>query len=199
MGNVSVITGAAGLVGSHVAEHLCGRGDAVRALVRPTSDTSFLRTLPVEIVVADLDDLARYPQALANAGTVYHCAAFVRDWGTWNEFHAGTVATTANLVKACREAGAGRIVHVSSVSVYGNPPPTGGLITEDSPLGQHLWRGDQLRPRKNPRGRGGKEVRQSRGRSPELDLRPARSGIDPASPKSCVMGRCGLSVAATIC
>ena len=34
------------------------------------------------------------------------------------------------------------IVHVSSVSVYGNPPPTGGLITEDSPIGQHLWPGD---------------------------------------------------------
>ncbi|MEX0643308.1 MAG: NAD-dependent epimerase/dehydratase family protein [Pirellulales bacterium] len=142
MGNVTVITGAAGLVGSHIAEQLCQRGDTVRALVRPSTDTSFLRTLPVEIEIADLDDLSRYPRALSNAGTVYHCAAFVRDWGAWDEFYAGTVATTKNLVQACRTAGAGRLVHVSSISVYGNPPLTGGLITEDSPIGQHLWRGD---------------------------------------------------------
>lgn len=142
MGTVSVITGAAGLVGSHVAEHLCQRGVAVRALVRPTSDTSFLRTLPVELEVADLDDLSHYPRALENADTVYHCAGFVREWGTWDDFYTGTVATTRNVIQACRDAGAGRFVHVSSISVYGNPPEAAGQITEDSPIGQHLWRGD---------------------------------------------------------
>jgi nucleoside-diphosphate-sugar epimerase len=142
MGSVSVITGATGLVGSHIAELLCERGGAVRALVRPTSDTSFLRTLPVEIEVVDLDNLSANPRALENAGAVYHCAAFVRDWGTWDEFYAGTVVPTRNLVQACRSAGAGRFVHVSSISVYGNPPLSGGQITEDSPLGKHLWRGD---------------------------------------------------------
>lgn len=142
MGTVSVITGAAGLVGSHVAEHLCERGFPVRALVRPTSDTSFLRTLPLEIQAADLDDPVALRQSLENAATVYHCAAFVRDWGTWDEFEAGTVAITRNVVQACRHAGAGRFVHVSSISVYGNPPLTGGQITEDSPVGQHLWPGD---------------------------------------------------------
>jgi nucleoside-diphosphate-sugar epimerase len=142
MGNVSVITGAAGLVGSHIAEQLCARGAAVRALVRPTSDTSFLETLPIELEVADLNDLNRYPRALENAGTVYHCAAFVRDWGIWDEFYAGTVVTTRNLVNACREASAGRLAHVSSISVYGNPPESVGQITEDTPIGQYLWRGD---------------------------------------------------------
>jgi nucleoside-diphosphate-sugar epimerase len=142
MGTVSVITGATGLVGSHIAEQLCERGASVRALVRSTSDTSFLRTLPVEIEVVDFDNLSANPRALENAGTVYHCAAFVRDWGSWNDFYAGTVVPTRNLIEACRKAGAGRFVHVSSVSVYGNPPLSGGQITEESPLGQHLWRGD---------------------------------------------------------
>jgi 2-alkyl-3-oxoalkanoate reductase len=142
MSNVHVITGAAGLVGSHIAEQLCARGNPVRALVRPTTDTGFLRTLPLEIVSADLNDLSRMPQALENAGTVYHCAAFVRDWGTWDEFQVGTVATTRSVVRACRDGGARRLVHVSSISVYGNPPLTGGQITEDSPLGQHLWPND---------------------------------------------------------
>ena len=129
MGTVSVITGATGLVGSHIAEQLCERGVAVRALVRPGSDTRFLKTLPVELLVADLHDLRRSPRALQNAGPVYHCAAFVRDWGTWPEFYEGTVEITRRMVAACREAGAGRFVHVSSISVFGNPPESSGQVT----------------------------------------------------------------------
>ncbi|MEX2310584.1 MAG: NAD-dependent epimerase/dehydratase family protein [Pirellulales bacterium] len=142
MGNVSVITGATGLVGSHIAEQLCERGVAVRAVVRGQSDTRFLKTLSVEIVVADLRDLRSNPRALENAGTVYHCAAFVRDWGTWADFYDGTVEITRRLLIACRQAGAGRFVHISSISVFGNPPESAGQITEDMPTGEHLWPGD---------------------------------------------------------
>ena len=110
--------------------------------MRANSDTQFLRTLPVEVVVADLRDLRRHPSALEDAGTFYHCAAFVRDWGTWQEFHDGTVDVTQSVVNACRMAGAGRFVHVSSISVYGNPPGSTGTITEDTPTGKYLWPGD---------------------------------------------------------
>jgi nucleoside-diphosphate-sugar epimerase len=142
MGTVNIVTGAAGLVGSHVVEQLCDAGATVRALVRRSTDTTFLRTLPVEIAIADLHDLSRNPRALYNAGTVYHCAAFVRDWGTWEDFHQGTVETTRHLVDACREAGARRLVHVSSISVFGKPPASAGELTEDSPTGKYLWPGD---------------------------------------------------------
>jgi nucleoside-diphosphate-sugar epimerase len=142
MGHVNVITGAAGLVGSHIAEELCKTGVSVRALVREKSDTRFLKTLPIEIVPADLRDLRKTPRALENAGNFYHCAAFVRDWGPWQEFYDGTVELTQRLVDACRDAGAGRFVHVSSISVYGNPPESAGQITEDTPTDQYIWRGD---------------------------------------------------------
>ena len=142
MGTVNVITGATGLVGSHVAEQLCQRGEPVRALVRPRSDTQFLKTLPLELVVADLRELRHTPAALENAGTVYHCAAFVRDWGEWHEFYEGTVELTRRVVDACRNANAGRFVHVSSISVYGKPPDDGAEIAEETPIGQFLWRGD---------------------------------------------------------
>ncbi len=142
MGSVNVITGAAGLVGSHIAEQLCKSGAPVRALVRERTDTRFLKTLPVEIVPADLCDLRKTPRALENAGTVYHCAAYVRDWGTWPEFYAGTVELTRRVVEVCGDAGAGRFVHVSSISVYGNPPESAGQITENTPANQHLWPGD---------------------------------------------------------
>jgi nucleoside-diphosphate-sugar epimerase len=142
MGNVNVITGAAGLVGSHIAEELCKRGAPVRALVRENTDTSFLKTLPIEIVAADLNDLRKTPRALENAGAVYHCAAFVKDWGPWSAFNEGTVQLTRRVVDACRVAGAGRFVHVSSISVYGNPPESAGQITEETPTDQYLWSGD---------------------------------------------------------
>jgi 2-alkyl-3-oxoalkanoate reductase len=142
MKKVNVITGASGLVGSHIAEELFKRGESVRALVRPNSDTSFLKTLPIEIVTADLNNLAATPKALENAGAVYHCAAFVRDWGPWQAFYDGTVGLTRRVVEACRNANAGRFVHVSSISVYGNPPKSAGVITEDSPTNQYLWSSD---------------------------------------------------------
>jgi 2-alkyl-3-oxoalkanoate reductase len=142
MRKINVITGASGLVGSHIAEELFKRGEPVRALVREKSDVSFLQTLPVEIVQADLHNLAATPKALENAGAVYHCAAFVRDWGPWQSFYNGTVQLTRSVVDACRKAGAGRFVHVSSISVYGNPPVSAGEITEDSPVNQYLWASD---------------------------------------------------------
>jgi nucleoside-diphosphate-sugar epimerase len=110
--------------------------------VRETSDTSFLKSLPIEIVVADLRDLRKTPRALESAAAVYHCAAFVKDWGPWQAFNDGTVELTRRVVDACRDASAGRFVHVSSISVYGNPPESAGQITEDTPTDQYLWPGD---------------------------------------------------------
>src|SRR5947209_6820121 len=70
----NLVTGATGLLGSHVAQQLVERGERVRALVRPSSDTSFLRGLGVELVVGDLDQPATLPPAIAGADVVYHCA-----------------------------------------------------------------------------------------------------------------------------
>lgn len=129
-------------MGSHVVEQLCAHGMQVRAVVRASSDTRWLETLPVERVAVDLHELSSRPQVLENANTIYHCAAFVRDWGAWEEFRTGTVETTRQLVEACRRAKAGRLVHVSSISVFGNPPESAGEITEETPVGRYLWPGD---------------------------------------------------------
>src|SRR3712207_2512405 len=46
----ALVTGATGLLGSHIAERLVMRGDRVRALVRPGSRTDFLESLGVELI-----------------------------------------------------------------------------------------------------------------------------------------------------
>ena len=52
---LNVITGATGLIGSHIAERLVQRGEMVRALVRPSSDVSFLRTLGIAALRTQVD------------------------------------------------------------------------------------------------------------------------------------------------
>ncbi len=78
---VNVVTGATGLLGSHIVEALVARGQPVRAVVRPTSDLTFLRVLGVDLVVANLNEAASVRRAFDGASTVYHCAAPVGNWG----------------------------------------------------------------------------------------------------------------------
>ncbi len=136
---LNVITGATGLLGSHIAEQLRESGERVRALVRPTSDTNFLKQLGVELAFGDLNDPASLPGVLAGADVVYHCAARVGDWGPWRVFQREIIDATAHLLNACRTAGVGRVLHVSSIIVYGHPQIRDARFTEDEPLGQNLW------------------------------------------------------------
>lgn len=137
---LNVITGATGLVGSHIAEQLRGAGERVRALVRPGSDTAFLQNIGVELSEGDLLDPDSVTRAVDGAGIVYHCAARVSNWGPWSEFERDTAAPAGNVVAACRRAGQPRLLHVSSISVYGHPTlRPGESVAEDAPLGQNYW------------------------------------------------------------
>jgi nucleoside-diphosphate-sugar epimerase len=134
------VTGATGLIGSHLAEQLAARGERVRALVRPTSDTSFLERLGVEFVRGGLDDRAALQRLVNGANVVYHCAARVGDWGVWRLYQEEVLDATRNILDACRAASVGRVVYFSSITVYGTPR-TPGLIAEDEPRGQRMrWR-----------------------------------------------------------
>jgi nucleoside-diphosphate-sugar epimerase len=136
---LNVITGATGLLGSHIAEGLATRGERVRALVRPTSDLSFLRGLGVELATGDLHDPESLRRAVGGADVVYHCAARVGDWGPWALYRREVIDATRNLLGAARAAGVGRVLHVSSVTVYGHPRDGAAPITEDAPLGRRLY------------------------------------------------------------
>jgi 2-alkyl-3-oxoalkanoate reductase len=134
-----LVTGATGLLGSHIAEKLVARGRRVRALVRSNSDTRFLRSLGVELVVGDLTDLSSCERAVQGAGVIYHCAAKVGDWGTWREFETACLDGTSNLARAALVAGVGRFLHISSTSAYGHPTEGGPPVDESAELGQNLW------------------------------------------------------------
>jgi nucleoside-diphosphate-sugar epimerase len=138
---LNVVTGATGLIGSHLAEQLVARGERVRALVRPTSDTSFLQKLGVELVRGSLNDRAGLNRLVNGANVVYHCAARVGDWGAWRLYKEEVIDATRNVLDACRAASVGRVVYFSSITVYGKPRNS-GHIAEDEPRGQRMRLGD---------------------------------------------------------
>lgn len=127
------ITGATGLIGSHLAEQLRARGDEVVALVRPTSDTRFLQRLGVQMVLGDLSDEDSLRRGMVGADVVFHAAAKVTDWGPWSEFQRDTIDGTHHVLEAMRATGVRRLVHISSVAVYGHQAHCQGIWTEDAP------------------------------------------------------------------
>jgi 2-alkyl-3-oxoalkanoate reductase len=134
-----LVTGATGLLGSHLAERLAARGESVRALARPGSRTELLENLGVEIVRGDLTDPAACKSAVTGVTRVFHCAAKVGDWGRWNEFQTGCVDATRVLAQAAASAGVDRFIHISSTSAYGHPAEGQAPIDESAPLGQNIW------------------------------------------------------------
>jgi nucleoside-diphosphate-sugar epimerase len=127
------------MLGSHLVRLLVDRGEAVRALVRPGSDTRLLDQLGVEQCVGNLDEPRNLLPFAEGADIVFHCAAHLGDWGPWADYFRHNVLGTVNLLKACEVAAIGRFLHVSSVGVYGHPRDRDELFTESEPLGQNLW------------------------------------------------------------
>lgn len=137
---MNLVTGGTGLLGSHIVEQLCRRGRPVRVLVRSGSDTSWLRTQPVEIATGDVTDRDSLARAMPGVHTVFHAAARVGDWGPWSEFQAVTIDGTRNVVQAAEQGGVRRFIHISSISVYGYVDGEGRVFDETAPLGYGLYR-----------------------------------------------------------
>ena len=134
-----LVTGATGMLGSHIAARLIASGRRVRALVRPASETTFLEGLGVELVRGNLADPESCRRAVRGVEVVYHAAAKVGDWGLWRQFQVDCIDATENLSRAAAEARVGRFLHISSTSAYGHPPDQAEPIDETAPLGENVW------------------------------------------------------------
>jgi nucleoside-diphosphate-sugar epimerase len=135
---MNLVTGATGLLGSHIVEKLREAGRPVRALVRPSSDRTWLRAQGVEFADGDVTDPASLERACAGVQFVYHSAARVGDWGRWPDFQRVTIDGTRNLIDAAVRAGVRRFVHISSISTYGYHTRE-GTIDESFDLGYRLY------------------------------------------------------------
>ncbi len=128
----TLITGATGFIGWHVARHLVEQGVKVRVLARDPKRVHDLDG--VEIALGDLKDPDSLKRAVAGCGVVYHVAADYRLWSKDpEELYRCNVAGTHNLLAASREAGIERFVYTSTVGCIGMP--SGRLGDETTPVG----------------------------------------------------------------
>jgi nucleoside-diphosphate-sugar epimerase len=113
-----LVTGATGFVGSHVAEALAARGDAVRTLARGSSDTALLQKLGATIIRGDLTSADAVKRAADGADAVIHCGAKVGDWGHVDEYRKVNLEGLRHLLDAVCGRPLGRFVLVSTLGVY---------------------------------------------------------------------------------
>lgn len=127
----TLITGATGFLGWHVARLLLERGESVRALVR---DAARLHELEgMEAVRGDLRDPLSLESAVEGCGVVYHVAADYRLWSPQPaEMYRSNVEGTRNILEAARRAGVERFIYTSSVGCIGIPE--NGLGDEQAPV-----------------------------------------------------------------
>jgi dihydroflavonol-4-reductase len=113
----TLVTGATGFVGSHVARQLVAAGEPVRALARPNSRRRALDGITVEWAEGDLRDEASLDRALRGIRRVYHVAADYRLWAKRpQEIYENNVTGTKNLLAAALRARVEKFVYTSTVA-----------------------------------------------------------------------------------
>lgn len=117
-GRIALVTGATGLVGSHVVERLLRDGWTVRALVRDSGRAGWLASRGVELLNGDVLNAPSFARAARRCTAVFHNAALITPKGGWEVFQRTNIDGTRNAIAAAQQAGA-RLVHLSSVAVYG--------------------------------------------------------------------------------
>lgn len=123
-GSPILVTGAGGFIGSAVIRALAAAGPVVHALLGPPH-APFVPSPPgTPSAFAEITDLQSLRPVVKDVGTVIHLAgpasvaASFRDSAEYARVHVGGTAT---LLEACRDAGVGRFVYLSSAELYGQP------------------------------------------------------------------------------
>ncbi len=124
------VTGASGLLGSHLVQALVQNHQTVSALYR-SSIPRFKGSEKVTWIEGDILDMPNLEEALQNVQFVYHCAAMVSFHPKHkHDLYTTNVEGTANVVNACLNAGVQKLLYVSSVSALGRG--TGGAATDEN-------------------------------------------------------------------
>ncbi|HQG32588.1 MAG TPA: NAD-dependent epimerase/dehydratase family protein, partial [Deltaproteobacteria bacterium] len=117
---ITLVTGAAGFMGSHLVEYLAAKGVKVRATARPRKDTSFFDRLGVEYIGADLTRPETLPPLFkGGVDRIFHLGAICNFSTLYENLYPTNVLGVDRLTKLALEAKVKRYVHVGSTSVYG--------------------------------------------------------------------------------
>lgn len=145
----TLITGATGFIGRHLAEKLHDKGRQIKCLIRNRRQNDFLKQLDAEMVYGDLNDIDSIKKALQGVDTVYHAAGEVFSVQEDN-YYKVNVAGLKNLLEACSNTSVKKIIHFSSSSATGPNSQRDIPVTEDTlchpitPYGKSKLAGEKI-------------------------------------------------------
>ncbi len=128
----SLITGAAGLVGSHLTALVVERGETPRVLLRRGERVEGIAEDRIDVRYGDMRDRGSLEAAVEGIDCIFHCAAKTGPWGDEGDYESVNVRGLETLIEAALAARVRRIVHLSSITVHGND--VRGAADENSPL-----------------------------------------------------------------
>jgi nucleoside-diphosphate-sugar epimerase len=125
-----LVTGATGFLGGALALRLASEGARVRAMARhPKKGASLRDTQAIELAQGDITEAEQLRDLFAGCDLVFHVAASTG--GSLEKQHKSNVLGTRNVTEAAARANVGRLVHVSTIAVYGYR--LNGDVTEEQP------------------------------------------------------------------
>ncbi|WP_395044343.1 NAD-dependent epimerase/dehydratase family protein [Flavobacterium sp.] len=147
-----LVTGATGLVGSHLLLHLLeNKEETVRAIYRNEKHIIKTKSLfdfykkidlfsKIDWVRADILEIPSLEIAFQNIDNVYHCAASISfNPDDEDQLRKVNIEGTANIVNFCIDENIKKLCYVSSIAALGNLAQNESTITEDSE-----WNPEQL-------------------------------------------------------
>jgi UDP-glucose 4-epimerase len=153
MTELSLVTGGAGFIGSHLVEALLHAGHAVRVFDDfSTGLRQNLRHLnrfgnALDVVEGSITDPTATAKALRDVGVIYHLAALAsvaRSVENPAATHAACVTGTLNLLDAARKVGVRRVVYAASSSAYGGTTQPGGQREDQLPAAKSPYAAAKL-------------------------------------------------------
>ncbi|MDP9263269.1 MAG: NAD-dependent epimerase/dehydratase family protein [Acidobacteriota bacterium] len=148
-----LVTGASGFIGRNLCRHLLQSGWAVRAATRSSSSGTLIPSGAETVRITSVDGGTDWTEALGGVDAVVHLAARVHVMHESNPDPVGAFRTvntegTSRLAAMAAEAGARRIVYVSSIKVNGeqtshSPFTEADVPSPDDAYGMSKWGAEQ--------------------------------------------------------
>jgi dihydroflavonol-4-reductase len=127
------ITGGTGFIGTHLVRRLAEARHDLYCLARPTSRTETLRQIGAKVVPGDVTDKQSLTDGMRGCDSVINLANFFEFWAPDRRvYHDVNIVGTRNVMAAAIAAGVSKVIHVSTVAIYGGAR---WPITEASEVG----------------------------------------------------------------